>query len=80
MKNKNMELKRFVENLATVFEEADPTSITPESKFREIEGYSSLVALSIIAMVDEEYNVKLKGDNIRKANTVEDLFNIVNSK
>jgi acyl carrier protein len=75
-----MELKKFVENLAAVYDEADPTTVKPEIKFRDIEGYSSLVALSIIAMVDEEYNVKLKGDDIRKANTVEDLFNIVNSK
>ena len=75
-----MELKKFVGNLAAVYDEADPTTVTPEIKFRDIEGYSSLVALSIIAMADEEYNVKLKGDDIRKANTVEDLFNIVNSK
>jgi acyl carrier protein len=75
-----MEINKFIENLVTVFEEADPASVTPKAKFRDIEGYSSLVALSIIAMVDEEYNVKLKGDDIRKAYTIEDLFNAINSK
>jgi len=39
-----------------------------------------LMALSIIAMVDEEYEVALKGDDIRSANTLEDLFNIVKNK
>lgn len=73
-------MKKFIENLASVFDEADPKSITPEAKFRDIEGYSSLVALSIIAMADEEYNVKLKGDEMRKAVTISDLFNIINSK
>jgi acyl carrier protein len=75
-----MELEKFIKNLADTFEDTDPKTIKPETKFRDLEGYSSLVALSIIAMVDEEYNFRLKGDDIRKANTVEDLFNIINSK
>lgn len=32
------------------------------------------MALSIIAMVDEEYNVQLKGDDIVKSQTIDDLF------
>lgn len=75
-----MELEKFTQNLIGLFEEADPKTINPDSKFRDIEGYSSLIALSIIAMVDEEYNVKLRGDDIRMAYTVNDLFNIVKSK
>jgi acyl carrier protein len=31
-------------------------------------------------MVDEEYDVTLKGDDMSSAVTVEDLFNIVKSK
>lgn len=75
-----MEVKKFVENFAAQFDEADPETIKIETRFRDIEGWSSLTALSIIAMADEEYNIKLKGDDIRKAVTVEDLFNIIKSK
>ena len=39
-----------------------------------------MIALSIIAMVDEEYEVALKGDDILGASTIEDLFNTVKSK
>ena len=39
-----------------------------------------LHALSIIAMVDEEYDVTLKGDDMRQAETIEELFNIVKGK
>ena len=31
-------------------------------------------------MVDEEYDVALKGDDIKKSVTIEDLFNVVKSK
>ena len=31
-------------------------------------------------MVDEEYDVQLKGDDMRSAETIEELYNIVKSK
>ena len=44
---------------------------------RDIAGWCSIVALSVIAMVDEEYGVTLTGDDIRKAQTVKDVFDAV---
>ena len=75
-----MELSKFIENFADQFEDTDPSDIKAETVFHELDEYSSLIALSIIAMVDEEYDVQLKGDDMRSAVTVEDLFNIVKSK
>ena len=75
-----MELKEFMKNFADQLEDSDSTSITPETKFREIEGWSSLTALYIIGMVDEKYHIKIKGDDIRQSSTIEDLFKIVKSK
>lgn len=75
-----MELKEFIANFADQFDDTDAGELTPETKFRELDEWSSLIALSVIAMVDEEYDVALKGDDIRGANTIEDLFNIVKSK
>ena len=75
-----MEIKEFIENFAAQFDDTDASVFTPETVFHELDEYSSLIALSIIAMVDEEYDVTLKGDDMRSAVTVEDLFNIVKSK
>ena len=75
-----MELKDFIENFADQFDETDASAFTAETIFRELDEWSSLVSLSIIAMVDDEYDVALKGDDIRKAETIEDLFNTVKSK
>ena len=75
-----MDLNEFVENFANQFDETDPAEITAATRFRDLEEWSSLIALSIIAMADEEYDVTLKGDDIRNANTVEDLFNVVKAK
>lgn len=75
-----MEIKDFIENFAAQFEETDASVFTPETVFHELEEYSSLIALSIIAMVDEEYDVALKGDDMRAAVTIQDLFNTVQAK
>lgn len=75
-----MDLKDFIEKFAEQFEETDANEFTAETKFRNLKEWSSLIALSVIAMVDEEYDVALKGDDIRSANTIEDLFKIVNSR
>ena len=75
-----MEIKEFVENFANQFDETDPSEITASTNFREIDEWSSLIGLSVIAMVDEEYDVTLRGEDMRKANTVGELFEIVKSK
>ena len=75
-----MDINVFIQNFADQFEDTDPNEITATTVFHDLDEYSSLIALSIIAMVDEEYDVQLKGDDMRSAVTVEDLFNIVKSK
>lgn len=79
-KNNTMELKDFIENFAAQFDDTDASEFKPETKFRDLEEWSSLVALSLIAMIDEEYNIALKGDDIRNSNTIEELYNTVKSK
>lgn len=66
-------LNKFVEQ----FEETDPSTITMDTNFREIDEWSSMMALMIIAMADEEFGVKLTGDNIRNSKTVSDLYHVV---
>lgn len=75
-----MEIKEFIENFANQFDETDPAEITAATEFKNLEEWSSLTALSIIAMVDEEYDIALKGDDIRNATTVQDLFQTVQAK
>lgn len=75
-----MEIKEFIENFADQFDDTDIDSIKPETVYKELDEWSSLIALSIIAMVDDEYDVTLKGDDIRNTSTIDDLFNLVKSK
>ena len=75
-----MELKDFIANFADQFEDTSASEIKAETVFKDLDEWSSLIALSVIAMVDEEYDVTIKGDDIRNSNTVEDLFNAVKAR
>lgn len=75
-----MVIKDFISNFAAQFDETEESVFTAETKFRELDEWSSLLALSIIAMVDEEYDVQLKGEEMRSANTIQELFDIVLTK
>lgn len=75
-----MELKDFIDNFAAQFDDTDASVIQASTVFKELDEWSSLIALSVIAMVDEEYEITIKGNDVRNSNTVEDLFNVVRSR
>ena len=75
-----MEISNFLQKFSEILEDTDLSLINPNTVFRDLEEWDSLTALSLIAMVDEEYSLKLTGDNIKNSITIKDLFDIVNLK
>ena len=73
-------LEEFVALFAEQFDDTDASDITAATEFKDLEEWSSLIALNVIAMVDEEFDVALKGADILNCETIEDLFDIVKSK
>ncbi len=59
-----MDLQEFVQHFAEQFDETDASVFTPQTKFHDLEEWSSLIGLSVIGMVDEEYDVALKGNDV----------------
>ena len=74
-----MEINEFIEKVADLFEDTDKSEIQANTKFKELDEWSSMLALCVMAMVDEEYDVQLSADEMRSADTVLDLFDIVKS-
>lgn len=75
-----MDIKEFISNFADQFDDLDATQLTPETEYMALDGWNSLVALSVIAMIDEEYDVTLKGNDIRESKTIAGLYNTVCQK
>lgn len=72
-----MKLKDFIENLASQFDDTDASEFQADTVYQELDEWSSLTAMSIIAMVKTQYGKSITGREIRKCSTVEDLFNLV---
>ena len=75
-----MEIKEFIQKFADQFDEIDVNTLSPETNFRELEEWSSMVALSVLAMIDDEYDVQLKADEMRQTTLIQELFDLVQSK
>ena len=70
-------LEEFVELFAEQFDDTDASEIQANTQFHKLDEWSSLIGLSVIAMVDEEFDIALKGDDVKNAVTVEDLYNTI---
>lgn len=75
-----MEIKEFIEKFAEIFDDTDVSALKPETNFREIDEWSSLSALGVIALADEEFGVEISGSDIRKTNTIQELYELIVKK
>ena len=75
-----MNKQQFIKAFAEEFDETPAEVFKADTKYRQLEEWSSLTALSIISMVDDQYDKTITGADIRSTTTIEDLYNIVKSK
>jgi acyl carrier protein len=75
-----MTLDEFVKAFAAEFDDTPAEQFTPATNYRELEEWGSLVALSIISMVDEEMDVQITGADLRNSKTIEELYNVACAK
>ena len=75
-----MNINGFVEKFANEFDETPLEVFSPETKFRELKEWSSLTGLSVISMVEEEFDIQLTGADIKSVNSIEELYNLIASK
>lgn len=73
-------VEEFVELFGELFDDIDTSNFVPETDFRNNEEWSSLLALSVIAMVDDEFDVTLVGDDIKNSKTIADIYNCIVAK
>lgn len=73
-------IDEFIRNFEDAVEAIEPNSLTADTPFTDLPEWDSLAALSVLAMVDAEYNTEISGKELRSCKTLEDLFNVVRSK
>lgn len=75
-----MKIQEFIEKIEVEFVDLAKGTLNSKSSFRDIEDWSSMHALIIIALIDSEYEVLLTGEDLKQAVTLKDLYDIVINK
>ena len=75
-----MTLEEFIKLFAADFDNTAEDVFTAKTNYKSLDEWSSLVALSIISMVDEEFDKRLTGADLRSMDTIEDLYNLILTK
>lgn len=74
-----MEIKEFIEKFADAIEVENVDELTEETEFRELEEWSSLSVMLLIAFFDEEFEKQIGDKDIRSCTTLQDLYNLANA-
>lgn len=75
-----MEISKFLADFAEQFDDTDASEIQADTKFHDLEEWSSLVGMSLIALAKAEYGRTITGKEIKECVTVEDVYNLIASK
>ena len=73
-----MIMEKFLELFAEALERED--EIKMEDEFRDYDEWSSIAYLSVIAMMDEEYDVQMEEADFKKLRTVQAVYDACTKK
>jgi len=75
-----MEIQELISHIENEFEELQEGSLKSTSSIKEMDGWSSMHALILIALVDSHYDILLTGEELRNVESVQDLFDTICSR
>lgn len=73
-----MEMNEFIEKFAEAVD-MEAAGLTPETEFRTLDEWDSLSYLSVIAMMDEEYECQIETAEFKKLKTLAALAEYIES-
>jgi acyl carrier protein len=69
-------MEDFLDGFVEILEDTDRSQLTEDTIFKNLDEWDSMTALMLIAMFDDKYNVKITGNEIKEASTLNDLYKI----
>ena len=75
-----MEPEDFIKKFAACFNQTDASVFKPDTEFRKLDEWGSMMALIVIAMIDADFGKTITSDDLKNAGTIASLFEIVKTK
>lgn len=70
----------FIQKFADCFQQTDAVVFGPELEFRKLDEWGSMLALIVIAMIDSDYGVSVSSSDLKGAQTVGELYELIAQK
>jgi len=75
-----MELEDFINKFAECFNQTGTELFKPDTEFRKLDEWGSMMALIVIAMIDADFGKTVTSEDLKNAGTIAALFEIVKNK
>ncbi len=75
-----MTIEEFIELLYEEFEDLEPGVLIPDTNFRDLDEWSSMHALILIAIVDTNFDLVLDGEDLSRVETIQELYDLIEQK
>ena len=75
-----MGLDTFIKNFEEAVEDVEVGTLAGDTAFRALEQWDSLAVLTVIAMVDAEYDTRLKAKELKQVETLSELHAVIAAK
>jgi acyl carrier protein len=71
-----MDTQEFIEKFAEALD-IDAEGLSVDTEFRALDAYDSLAYLSVIAMLDEDYDTLIEQTTFKSLQTIGDIINYI---
>ena len=75
-----MDLQEFIKKFADCFNQTPAENFKPDTEYKKLEEWGSMMALIVIAMIDADYGKTITSDDLKSALTIASLFEIAKNK
>ena len=69
--------EKIIDLLKSMFEDIDTSDFNIDTEFKNNDEWDSMTALTLITLLDNEFNISISGEKIKELNTVKDLINYI---
>jgi len=75
-----MDKQKFINDFELALDGLEPGTLNIESNFKELDEWDSMQALSVIAMIDADYKTQITAEELRKSQTLQNLYDLIIAK
>jgi acyl carrier protein len=70
----------FVSKLEKEFDDVPVGTLKASTNYKQMEQWTSMHALIIIAFIDSEFDIIFKSDDLKNTETISDLYKLIEEK